>query len=81
MKRPQLERWVQQIFRTEPEEISCSECFDLVSQYVDRELAGENVAESLRPVKQHLEQCRACREEYEMLRDFVRAESDDEVLP
>ncbi len=77
MKRSQFESWVQQIFQTEPEEISCTECFDLVSQYVDRELAGENVAESMRPVKQHLGQCRACHEEYETLREFVRAETDD----
>ncbi len=76
MKRSQFERWVRQIYETEEEEISCSECFDLVSQYVDRELAGEAAQEQLPHLKQHLDQCRACREEYEALRDLARLEAE-----
>ena len=76
MKRSQFERWVRQIYETEEEEISCSECFDLVSQYVDRELAGEAAPEQLPRLKQHLDQCRVCREEYEALRDLARLEAE-----
>ena len=76
MKRSQFERWVRQIYATEEEEISCSECFDLVSQYVDLEIAGEPAEESLPRLKQHLNQCRVCREEYEALRDLARLEAE-----
>jgi predicted anti-sigma-YlaC factor YlaD len=30
-------------------------------------------------VKQHLDQCRACREEYEMLRDIARLEDESQI--
>jgi anti-sigma factor RsiW len=74
-----LEDWLRNIFNTEEQEISCTECFDLVSQYVDVELSGRAPAE-LAQVKQHLDQCPACREEYETLRDLRRLE-DEGGLP
>ena len=76
MERSQFERWVRQIYATEEEEISCSECFDLVAQYVDLEIAGESADEKLPRLKQHLSQCRVCREEYEALRDLARLEAE-----
>ena len=72
----QFHRWLRQIYQTEEEEISCSECFDLVSQYVDLEIVGEAAREKLPRLKQHLDQCRVCREEYEVLRDLARLEAE-----
>jgi hypothetical protein len=46
---------------------------------VDMEVAGENAASKLPQIKQHLDQCRACREEYETLRDLRRLENDGEL--
>jgi hypothetical protein len=60
---------LQNIADTEDEEISCSECFDLVSEYV--EVAGP-AGEVMPRLRQHLRQCGVCREEYEVLRDLVR---------
>lgn len=77
MDASQFQRWLRQIHDTEVEELSCSECFDLVSHYVDRELAGEPADEQLPRLKQHLDQCRVCREEYELLRDLARLEADE----
>jgi predicted anti-sigma-YlaC factor YlaD len=71
-----FERFVSQIFQTNEQEILCSECLDLVSDYVDKELAGEAVAQTMAPVKQHLGECRVCREEYEVLRDLARLEAE-----
>ena len=75
MDASKFREWMQQVFHTEQEEISCTECFDLVSQYVDWEVAGEAAAEKLPMLSQHLEQCRACREEYELLRDLAETEA------
>jgi len=74
-----LERWLQNIAKTQEEEISCSECFDLVSHFVEVELSGEDAAKTMPQLKQHLEQCSACREEYEALRDLARLENDGEL--
>jgi hypothetical protein len=79
VKRDRFERWLQNIYFTQDEEISCSECFDAVSHFVEFEISGEDAAGKLPRVKQHLEQCRACREEYEALRDFRRLEEGGEL--
>ena len=79
MKRNRLERWLQNISKTQEEEISCSECFDLVSHFVEVELSGADAAKKMPQLKQHLDQCPACREEYEALRDLARLENDGEL--
>jgi hypothetical protein len=73
-----FERWLQNIHTTQDEEISCSECFDLVSHFVEVELSGEDAAAKMPQLKQHLNQCSACREEYETLRDLRRLENEGE---
>lgn len=92
MNRSKFERWVRQIQETQEEEVSCSDCFDRVSQYVDLVNAG-GAAAGLMPclkldqqpcpvcrelpcLRQHLLQCRVCREEYETLRDLARLEAE-----
>jgi hypothetical protein len=78
VKKDRFERWLQNIYNTRDEEISCSECFDLVSHYVDVELSGEDAARKMPQLKLHLNQCAACREEYETLRDLARLEKDEQ---
>ena len=79
MKKKRLEHWLQNIYKTQDKEISCSECFDLVSHFVDVELSGEDAAARMPQLQQHLDQCAACREEYETLRDLARLENEDEL--
>ncbi len=66
------------VYDTKEDDILCSECFDLVSQYVDREIAGEPVADRMPQVKYHLEHCGVCRDEYVVLRDLARLEAEEE---
>jgi hypothetical protein len=79
VKRKRFERWLQNIYHTQEEEISCSECFDLVSHFVELELAGQDAAAKMPQLKQHLNQCAACREEYETLRDLQNLENKGEL--
>jgi hypothetical protein len=74
MQRNHFESWLRNIYKTQENEISCTECFDLVSRLVDLEISGQDAAASMPLLKQHLDQCRACREEYEALRDLRRLE-------
>jgi len=76
MERSRFENWLRNIYETQDEEISCTECFDLVSHFVELEAAGENAAAKMPQLKQHLEQCRACHDEYETLRDLRRLEDE-----
>lgn len=76
MTGPDFDSLLRHIWDTEDDEISCSECFDLVPPYVDLEIAGRLSDETLPRLRQHLNQCGACREEYETLRDLARLEAE-----
>jgi hypothetical protein len=79
MKRDRFEAWLRNIYETQNVEISCTKCFDLVSGFVEAEIFGRDVAAEFRQVKQHLDQCRACRDEYESLLDIRRIEENNEL--
>ncbi len=74
MQTGEFDEWVRRVLDTQEEEISCSECFDETSRYVELELAGDDPAAKLPRVRHHLAQCRACREDYQALRDFIISE-------
>ena len=76
MKNDRFKRWLQNIYDTQDEEISCSECFDSVSHFVEVELSDGDAAAKMPQLKQHLDQCAACRQEYETLRDVARLENE-----
>jgi anti-sigma factor RsiW len=52
-------------------EVSCEECFELLDEYVDLELAGEDADTRLPGMREHLQGCPACHEDHESLRDLV----------
>ena len=79
MTQPDFDRFLRRVWATEDEEISCTECFDLMPQYVDLEVAGEAADKKVPRLRQHLDQCAACREEYETLRDLVRLEAEGDL--
>jgi hypothetical protein len=56
-------------------EVSCEECFDLLDEYVDLELAGEDADARLPGMAAHLQGCPACREDHDSLRALVAGES------
>jgi anti-sigma factor RsiW len=58
-------------------EVSCEECFELLDQYVDLELAGEDADARLPGMRAHLQGCPACHEDHESLRELVAATDRD----
>ena len=76
MNPTRLERLLRLAARTEDEELSCSECFDVLPQYVDLEIEGQAPGARLPIFRQHLEQCAVCREEYETVRELARLEAE-----
>ena len=74
MNRERFNKWLRNIYETQDAEISCTECFDLISRFVELDISGLDVAAELSQVKQHLSQCRACSEEYETLRALIHLE-------
>lgn len=58
-------------------EVTCEQCFELLDEYVELELAGLDADRQVPGVRTHFEGCPACREDYESLRDLVSAERRD----
>jgi hypothetical protein len=52
-------------------EVSCDECFELLDEYVELELAGTDPDARLPGMRAHLDGCPACREDHESLRELV----------
>jgi hypothetical protein len=48
-------------------EIGCDDCLMQVASYCETELAGKEVPEALQLVREHLEICAECHEEYQAL--------------
>jgi hypothetical protein len=58
---------MRKLLKTHDEELSCDEVFALVDEYAEANQRGENVA-GLKPlIRQHLDMCRECDEEYQAL--------------
>lgn len=74
-----LSIWLKHVHETQDEEISCSECLDQVSQYVDLDLETGEAARRMPELKHHLDQCQVCQEEYEVLRDLARLEAENDL--
>jgi hypothetical protein len=55
-------------------EVSCDRCFELLDEYVELEVAGEDADRALPGLREHLQGCPACREDHESLREFVLAQ-------
>ena len=56
-------------------EVTCEACFELLDQYVDLEVAGEDADAKLPGLRTHLEACPACHEDHESLHALVVADS------
>ncbi|HEY3189781.1 MAG TPA: hypothetical protein VGJ70_19985 [Solirubrobacteraceae bacterium] len=57
-------------------EVTCERCFELLDEYVELELAGEDADARLPGMREHLLGCPACREDHESLRDFVALQQE-----
>ena len=58
---------------TQDEEMTCGECFEEVDQYVDMLREGKSPAEVMPMVKNHIQICPPCREEFEALLEALAA--------
>jgi hypothetical protein len=56
-------------------EVSCEDCFELLDEYVELEIAGADTDRRVPGLREHLEGCPACREDHESLHDFVLLET------
>ena len=55
-------------------ELSCDEVYELLDQYAELIVKGENAEKYMPLIKHHLDLCNDCNEEYESLLSILNAE-------
>jgi hypothetical protein len=73
-ERPELKQALGRLLGPNEPEVGCDECFALLDQYVELEVAGQDADAAIPGLRAHLEGCPACREEHESLRALVGGE-------
>ncbi|MCJ7623792.1 MAG: hypothetical protein MUO76_09840 [Anaerolineaceae bacterium] len=61
-----------QIEKTQEKEYSCDEVFEILDQFVELANKGEDTASLMPLVQRHIEMCRDCFDEYELLLAILR---------
>ena len=63
----EMVKMIQALAATEEQEISCNDVFAVLDEFAEAVKRGENVLLLMPLVRQHLDMCPDCREEYETL--------------
>ncbi len=66
-----MEKMMAMLSRTQEVELSCDEVFALLDQFAELATQGEDVAQLMPLVQQHLDICGDCREEYKVLENIL----------
>jgi hypothetical protein len=74
---PARSELIARLLGPEGPEVTCEQCFDLLDEYVELEVAGSDADARLPGMREHLEGCPACREDHESLRELVASGSRD----
>ena len=64
------------LIMTEEKEISCDDVHELLDQFAELELHGEDVAHLLPLVQHHLDLCPDCKEEHDVLLLALQVEKE-----
>lgn len=56
-----------------PDELGCDECFDQIHEFAEMKLQGKEAEKAMPLVKDHLDKCGECREEFHALLEAMKA--------
>lgn len=66
-----IKKMMAMLSNTQEVELTCDEVFGLLDQFAELAARGEDVSQLMPLVKQHLDMCADCREEYRVLEKIV----------
>ncbi|MTI89492.1 MAG: hypothetical protein FH748_16175 [Balneolaceae bacterium] len=67
MNKEILKKLVSAIPMTHPDELGCGDCFEQINEFAEMELLGKSAEKAMPLVREHLNRCGECREEYQSL--------------
>ncbi len=66
-----VERLIHSLEDTAEDECTCEDVYAIVDEYAERQFQGEDAARLMPLIKQHLDICHDCCEEYEALLEIL----------
>ena len=72
LDRAVLEKVLHMLELTQQDELACEDVYAVLDQFVEAAQRGENVLTLMPLVRQHLDLCPDCREEYEALLQMLQ---------
>lgn len=66
-----IESLIRSLEHTHDEECTCEDVYAVVDEFAEAEFRGEDAARLMPLIKQHMELCHNCCEEYEALLDVL----------
>lgn len=75
---PVVEELIRSLEKTHEEECDCGELHSFLDQYAELKVRGEDAARLMPLIRDHLEMCHECCEEYEALLSVLQATSTQE---
>jgi len=67
-----LKKILSKLPATHDSEIGCDDCFQQLNEFAELELLGKSPEKAMPLVKEHLNNCGECREEYEALLEGLK---------
>lgn len=67
-----LKKILSKVPQTHEGEIGCDDCFDELHTFAEMELEGKSPEKAMPLIKEHLENCGECRQEYQALLEGIK---------
>ena len=71
-KSEMMQKMMAMLSNTQDVELTCDDVFAVLDQFAELVAQGEDVAQLMPLIQQHLDMCEDCREEYKVLESIVQ---------
>lgn len=68
-----LKKMISKVSHTHEGEIGCDDCFEELHKFAEMELEGKSPEKAMPLIKEHLDNCGECRQEYQALLVGIRS--------
>jgi uncharacterized protein with PIN domain len=68
-----LKNMLRAVIATKEVEIGCDDCYEKLNKFIEMEINGKSPEQAMPLVKDHLDRCKDCRQEYEALLKAIQS--------
>ena len=72
LNKNQIKSLLDTVASSQPDELDCDGCFELIAEFAETRLAGQPLSEAMQAVETHLQNCACCQDEFETLLSALR---------